>query len=183
MSGKRRLAGESDPLVTLDVRERPDLARKYGIAVVPTVLVVAADGTVLERLAPWPLPGREVASVCSAVLCGCVELESDGPRRRASGGAVKGEEWTEPPAGDLRRWPPDRLLLGHRPRRSIADQLGTQEPGSAAGQQSARRSTGRNGSGLIRSPRAAAIACAAASACWAAMPPCLRGKLVTSPAP
>ena len=39
-------------LVKLDVRERPDLARKYGIAVVPTVLAVAADGEVLERLAP-----------------------------------------------------------------------------------------------------------------------------------
>jgi hypothetical protein len=34
------------------VRERPDLARKYGITVVPTVLAVAADGMVLERLAP-----------------------------------------------------------------------------------------------------------------------------------
>jgi Domain of unknown function (DUF4395) len=49
---QRRLAGETAPLVTLDVRERPDLAHKYGIAVVPTVLAVAADGTVLERLAP-----------------------------------------------------------------------------------------------------------------------------------
>ena len=49
---ERRLSGEADPLVTVDVRERPDLARKYGIAVVPTVLAVAADGTVLERLAP-----------------------------------------------------------------------------------------------------------------------------------
>ncbi len=49
---ERRLAGGSDPLVKLDVRERPDLARKYGIAVVPTVLAVDADGTVLERLAP-----------------------------------------------------------------------------------------------------------------------------------
>jgi hypothetical protein len=47
-----RLAGEPDPLVTVDVRERPDLAQKYGIAIVPTVLSVAADGTVLERLAP-----------------------------------------------------------------------------------------------------------------------------------
>jgi hypothetical protein len=47
-----RLAGEDAPLVTLDVRERPDLASKYGIAVVPTVLAVAADGEVLERLAP-----------------------------------------------------------------------------------------------------------------------------------
>ncbi len=49
---ERRLSAEPDPLVRLDVRERPDLARKYGIAVVPTVLEVAADGEVLERLAP-----------------------------------------------------------------------------------------------------------------------------------
>ncbi len=49
---ERRLADEPEPLVKLDVRERPDLARKYGIAVVPTVLAVAADGAVLERLAP-----------------------------------------------------------------------------------------------------------------------------------
>ncbi|HEX8958763.1 MAG TPA: DUF4395 family protein [Solirubrobacterales bacterium] len=49
---ERRLAAGPDPLVTLDVRARPDLAHKYGIAVVPTVLAVAADGTVLERLAP-----------------------------------------------------------------------------------------------------------------------------------
>lgn len=49
---EQRLSAESDPLVRLDVRERPELARKYGIAVVPTVLAVAADGEVLERLAP-----------------------------------------------------------------------------------------------------------------------------------
>jgi hypothetical protein len=49
---ERRLSDEEEPLVVLDVRERPDLARKYGIAVVPTVLAVAADGEVLERLAP-----------------------------------------------------------------------------------------------------------------------------------
>ncbi len=48
---ERRLAGDGT-LVKLDVRERPDLARKYGIAVVPTVLAVAADGEVLECLAP-----------------------------------------------------------------------------------------------------------------------------------
>jgi hypothetical protein len=47
---ERRLADE--PLIKLDVRERPDLARKYGIAIVPTVLAVAPDGAVLERLAP-----------------------------------------------------------------------------------------------------------------------------------
>jgi hypothetical protein len=49
---ERRLSGEGAPLVTLDVRDRPDLARKYGIAVVPTVLAVGPDGAVLERLAP-----------------------------------------------------------------------------------------------------------------------------------
>jgi Domain of unknown function (DUF4395) len=48
---EQRLSGGEAPLVVLDVRERPDLARKYGIAVVPTVLAVAADGKVLERLA------------------------------------------------------------------------------------------------------------------------------------
>jgi uncharacterized protein DUF4395 len=49
---EQRLAGGEQPLLTLDVRERPDLAHKYGIAVVPTVFAVAGDGTVLERLAP-----------------------------------------------------------------------------------------------------------------------------------
>jgi hypothetical protein len=45
------LRGGPDPLVQLDVRERPDLARKYGIAIVPTAIAVAPDGRVLERLA------------------------------------------------------------------------------------------------------------------------------------
>jgi hypothetical protein len=49
---QRRLARQDVPLVTLDVRERPDLARKYGIAIVPSVFEVAADGSVLNRLAP-----------------------------------------------------------------------------------------------------------------------------------
>ncbi len=49
---ERRLADEPDPLVRVDVRERPELARKYGIAVVPAVFAVGADGTVLKRLAP-----------------------------------------------------------------------------------------------------------------------------------
>jgi len=49
---ERRLAAGPEPLFAIDVRERPDLARKYGVAVVPTVLAVGADGVVLERLAP-----------------------------------------------------------------------------------------------------------------------------------
>jgi hypothetical protein len=49
---ERRLGSEPEPLLMLDVSRRPDLARKYGVAVVPTVLKVAPDGAVLERLAP-----------------------------------------------------------------------------------------------------------------------------------
>jgi hypothetical protein len=49
---ERRLDSEPEPLLKLDVSDRPDLARKYGVAIVPTVLRVAPDGAVLERLAP-----------------------------------------------------------------------------------------------------------------------------------
>jgi Domain of unknown function (DUF4395) len=49
--GRLRAAGDR-PVLTLDVRERPDLARKYGIAVVPTVVAVDAGGAVVDRLAP-----------------------------------------------------------------------------------------------------------------------------------
>jgi hypothetical protein len=49
---ERRLQERPEPLEVVDVRERPELARKYGIAVVPTVVSVARDGNVLERLAP-----------------------------------------------------------------------------------------------------------------------------------
>jgi Domain of unknown function (DUF4395) len=49
---ERRLADDGEPHVTIDVSERPELARKYGISVVPTVVAVGADGAVLRRLAP-----------------------------------------------------------------------------------------------------------------------------------
>jgi hypothetical protein len=49
---ERRLEGEGRPHVAIDVSQSPELARKYGVAVVPTVVAVAGDGTVLERLAP-----------------------------------------------------------------------------------------------------------------------------------
>lgn len=45
------LAAGSHPFVRVDVRERPDLARKYGVALVPTVVRVAADGRVLQQVA------------------------------------------------------------------------------------------------------------------------------------
>jgi hypothetical protein len=49
----RRLRDSGDrPVVTVDVRDRPELARKYGIAIVPTVIRVDSSGAVLDRLAP-----------------------------------------------------------------------------------------------------------------------------------
>lgn len=45
------LASGSAPWVSIDVRERPDLARKYGVALVPMVVRVAADGRVLQQVA------------------------------------------------------------------------------------------------------------------------------------
>lgn len=48
----RKLERRPEPVVRFDVRERPEIARKYGIAVVPTVVAVGGDGAVLERLAP-----------------------------------------------------------------------------------------------------------------------------------
>ncbi len=49
---EERLAAKGDPLLKVDVSVQPDLAHKYGVAIVPTVVAVAADGEVLERLAP-----------------------------------------------------------------------------------------------------------------------------------
>lgn len=49
---ERKLAAAPEPLFKLDVKERPELARKYGVTVVPAVFAVSSDGTVLERLAP-----------------------------------------------------------------------------------------------------------------------------------
>jgi hypothetical protein len=46
-----RLARASRPPVLVDVSRRPELARKYGVAVVPLALEVRADGAVVRRLA------------------------------------------------------------------------------------------------------------------------------------
>ena len=44
------LAAAGSPFVSVDVREHPRFARKYGIALVPTAVTVAGDGRVLERI-------------------------------------------------------------------------------------------------------------------------------------
>ena len=49
---ERKLSAGPDPLLKVDVREQPELAEKYGIAIVPTVVAVTPDGAVVERLAP-----------------------------------------------------------------------------------------------------------------------------------
>jgi thioredoxin-like negative regulator of GroEL len=46
----RRLEGEGRAPVVVDVSRRPDLARKYGVAVVPLAVAVGPDGRVLRRI-------------------------------------------------------------------------------------------------------------------------------------
>ncbi len=46
----RRLEGQARPVVRVDVSRRPDLARKYGVAVVPLAYRVRPDGAVLARV-------------------------------------------------------------------------------------------------------------------------------------
>jgi len=48
---ERRLVEEGRRVVTVDVSKQPELARKYGIAVVPTAVAVGPDGAVSLRLA------------------------------------------------------------------------------------------------------------------------------------
>ena len=50
-SVERELTAQGHSLVTVDISRRPELARKYHVAVVPTALAVGGDGRVLERLA------------------------------------------------------------------------------------------------------------------------------------
>jgi len=46
-----RLREEGRRVVTVDVSRRPELARKYGVALVPTAVAVSGTGAVLARLA------------------------------------------------------------------------------------------------------------------------------------
>ena len=48
---ERRLLTEGREVVTVDVSAHPELARRYGVAVVPTAFSVGADGTVGLRIA------------------------------------------------------------------------------------------------------------------------------------
>ena len=48
---ERQLREAGRDVVTFDVRTRPDLARKYGIGIVPTAVAVDAAGAVTDRLA------------------------------------------------------------------------------------------------------------------------------------
>jgi uncharacterized protein DUF4395 len=48
---EQRLRTEGRTVVTVDISERPELARRYGVAVVPTAVAVGAGGEVTARLA------------------------------------------------------------------------------------------------------------------------------------
>ena len=47
---ERRLTAEGRTVVSVDVSARPDLARRYGVALVPTAFEIDASGTVLARI-------------------------------------------------------------------------------------------------------------------------------------
>jgi Domain of unknown function (DUF4395) len=47
---EERLRSEGRRVVTVDVRARPELARKYGVALVPTAVAIGPDGVVTGRL-------------------------------------------------------------------------------------------------------------------------------------
>ncbi|TMC72745.1 MAG: DUF4395 family protein [Chloroflexi bacterium] len=49
LEAELRAAGRT--VVTVDVSRRPELARKYGVVLVPTAVAVTASGAVVERLA------------------------------------------------------------------------------------------------------------------------------------
>ena len=46
-----KLRGEGRPVLTIDVSQRPEIARKYGVVVVPTAVLVGSDGAVRARIA------------------------------------------------------------------------------------------------------------------------------------
>ena len=47
---ERRLRAEGRALLTIDVSKRPELARKYGVTVVPTAVLVGPDGAVRSHV-------------------------------------------------------------------------------------------------------------------------------------
>ena len=46
------LKSKGRPLVLIDVKQKPELAKKYGVAVVPTVIEVNSEGSVTAQLTP-----------------------------------------------------------------------------------------------------------------------------------
>jgi hypothetical protein len=48
---EQRFRSEGRDVITVDVSKRPELARKYGVALVPTAVAVSPTGAVLARLA------------------------------------------------------------------------------------------------------------------------------------
>lgn len=48
---ERKLRGDGRAVLTIDVSKQPHLARKYGVTVVPTAVLVGPDGAVRSRIA------------------------------------------------------------------------------------------------------------------------------------
>ena len=90
------------------------------------------------------------------------------------------EERGEPSADELRRAATTADRRSRRRPGRLRRRL-RRNCGATPVRRSPRR-TGRNGAGWSRKPASAAIDSAAASACCVAIPPCLTGKIVMSPA-
>ncbi len=63
---ERKLRDEGRDVVTVDVRSRPDLARKYGVVVVPTAVAVASGGVVAARLGRLNIRAPVGCSLCAS---------------------------------------------------------------------------------------------------------------------
>ena len=92
---ERKLRGEGRPVLTIDVSQRPDIARKYGVVVVPTAVLVASDG-VVRALSPEADPGG------SPVRAGG-QLASASRRARARAGGARPAGRPAPACGSCRR--------------------------------------------------------------------------------
>jgi len=95
--------------------------------------------------------------------------------------AVAGEEGGEVAADDLVRWPPERFAGDGACLAVAAVRLAAEVAWRAAGEEESAEDR-LESTRLNVGSACAAITSATASACWAAIPPCLIGNWVMSPA-
>ena len=128
---ERRLRAEGRTLVTVDVRRRPDLARKYGIGIVPTAVAVAADGAItaaagLTAAAGQPSARRRSSAAARRAVRRAVrrrEVAGRGASSRATPSTGRREPST-PSSSAARVGGLDRVALGPRLARPGVAEVG-----------------------------------------------------------